>query len=108
MKLKLFPDRTANERRAATKDAFAIFLLFAGVAVVGFGIFALGGAIPPSDNSLWSTIRWGALVLGGIAGWCALQAAFEAMVAATIGPERAIALLAVVGLVGVIVTWAAW
>lgn len=104
---RLFPPRSAEERRADTRSATVICAAFAVVALAGLGLFLFAGEMPPAANATWSTLRWGGLIIGLMAAYLSIQSLLELVIAATIGPERALAILAAVGLIGGLAVWLA-
>ncbi|MCK4207586.1 hypothetical protein J3U99_22825 [Brucella pituitosa] len=105
MRFNIFPHRSAKERTSETKSAIATCASFGAVALVGLGLFFFGGNVPPHGNSIWGTIRWVGLVIGAFSAYLAVQSLFEAAIAATIGPERAIALMVVLLAIGALFGW---
>ncbi|WP_266065064.1 hypothetical protein [Brucella intermedia] len=51
------------------------------------------------------TIRWIGLVIGAFSAYLTVQSLFEAAIAATVGPERAIALMVVLLAIGALFGW---
>ena len=105
MRFNIFPHRSAEERASETKSAIATCASRGAVALVGLGLFFLGGEVPPRGNSIWVTIRWVGLVIGAFSAYLTVQSLFEAAIAATIGPERAIALMVVLVAIGALFGW---
>ena len=105
MRFSIFPRRSVEDRKSETRHTLAITILFAAVSLIGLGLFFYGGDVPPVRNSMWSTFRWVALVVGAISVFLAIQSLFETAIAATIGPERAIAIMAVMLLIGALFGW---
>ncbi|MEP7454200.1 hypothetical protein [Phyllobacterium sp. SB3] len=108
MKFRIFPEYSARERETETKATIATCAFFAVVSVIGLGLFFYGGEVPPTGSSFWSTIRWGALLVGAISAFCTIQSLFDVMIAATVGPERAIAMIIVVTFGGAVFAWLAY
>ncbi len=105
MKFNIFPRRSAEERASETRSAITTCSSLGAIALVGLGIFFLGGDVPPHGNSIWMTIRWIGLVIGAFSAYLTVQSLFEAAIAATVGPERAIALMVVLLAIGALFGW---
>lgn len=103
--MRLFPSRTPEERRSERRDALWVFGFFVIVSLSGFALFFLGEELPPSGDSIYSIARWIGLIVGGASLYLALQSLFEALVVATIGYERGLALIVVVGAVCAFLAW---
>lgn len=105
MKFNIFPRRSAEERASETRSAITTCASLGAMALAGLGIFFLGGDVPPQGNSVWVTIRWFGLVIGAFSAYLTVQSLFEAAIAATIGPERAIAIMVVLLAIGALFGW---
>jgi hypothetical protein len=105
MKFNIFPRRSAEERASETRSAITACASLGAIALAGLGLFFFGGDVPPHGNSIWVTIRWVGLVIGAFSAYLTVQALFEAAIAATVGPERAIALMVVLLAIGALFGW---
>ena len=105
MKFRIFPNRTQEDKAFETRDAVATCLIFTVGALGGLGLFFFGGEMPPRGSSVWSSVRWIALVVGAISSYGVVMSFLEGVVAATVGTERAIAILAVVVVLGGFASW---
>ena len=104
---RLFPPRPAEERKADIRSAATICAAFAIVALTGLGLFLFAGELPPAATSSWSMLCWGGLIVGSIAAYLSVQSLLELVIAATIGPERTMAIFAALVLVGGLAMWLA-
>jgi hypothetical protein len=105
MKFRIFPQRSIEERTSETRGAIAICASFAAVSLIGLGLFFYGGDVPPVGKSLWSTIRWVALLCGAISLYLTVQGLFELVIVATVGPERFFAIMVGLGLIAALFGW---
>ena len=105
MRFNIVPRRSADDRRSEARFGIATTAFFAAVSLIGLGLFFYGGDVPPVRNSTWSTLRWIALLVGAVSVFLTIQSLFETAIAATIGPERAIAIMAVLLLIGAFLEW---
>ena len=105
MRFSIFPHRSVEERTSETRDAIATCAFFAALSLIGLVLFFYAGEVPPVGKSSWSIIRWVALLVGAISALLSIQSLFEAAIAATVGPERAIAIMIVLLLIGALFGW---
>ena len=105
MKFRIFPRRTHEDKASETREAVVTCLIFTVGALSGLGLFFFGGEMPPTGSTVWSSVRWIALVVGALSAYGAAQSFLEVVVAATVGTERAIAILAAVALLGGLASW---
>lgn len=103
--MKLFPPRTPEDRRSERVDAFWVFGFFALLSLAGLGLFIFGGELPPSGDSIYAIARWIGLIVGSVSLYLAIQSLLEALLVATIGYERGLALLVAVGAIGAFLAW---
>ena len=89
----------------SARSAITTCASLGAIALAGLGIFFLGGDVPPHGNSIWVTIHWIGLVIGAFSAYLTVQSLFEAAIAATVGPERAIALMIVLLAIGALFEW---
>lgn len=105
MGFQLFPKRTPQERRGERRDALQAAGLFGLIALAGLGLTVLVAVIQPERESWWVTIGFIGLATFLIGLYLALQSVFEFTIAATIGMERAIAIVMVMVIAGGLLTW---
>ena len=92
--MRIFPPRDPEDR----VTAFFTVLLFLAITAVAAVLFFFGGTFPPDNAGVWIMARWAAALIMLFCGYLTLQAVFELFVHLTIGPERFIALMIVLGL----------
>ncbi|QYX55493.1 hypothetical protein K1T73_10280 [Roseovarius sp. SCSIO 43702] len=104
--MRFFPPRDPRQKREETIGWLFVFLFFLVLALVGLGLFFVGGLYyPPEGGTIWHKVVWGGLVVGGIASILALQALASAFVEWSLGPERFIAIMMAAGALVLLYGW---
>ncbi len=103
MKFRIFPKRDIEERKSETRGEIAMCAVFAAAALIG--LFFYGGDVPPAGKSLWSIVRWVALISGAISLYLTIQGLFELVIVTTLGHERFFAILVGLGVVAALYEW---
>lgn len=103
MSFRIFPHRSSEERKLDIRSAMVACGVFAFIAAAGIAAFL----VMPAGGDWWASFRWLFLLAGVLSFFLTLQSLFELVVAATLGPERAFALVAVLAGLAALCAWLA-
>lgn len=96
--MKLFPRRNPSEVHEDRVASLIGVLVFAGITGVAAFVFLYGGSFPPGIEGLWNSVRWGAALVALVCAYLTCQAILEFFIHMTVGIERFLALIIVLGI----------
>ncbi|WP_299686070.1 hypothetical protein [uncultured Tateyamaria sp.] len=93
--MRLFPKRDPEDGKITLIGLY----IFGGTCAISTLLFVYGGTgFPPPTEGIWGSIRWIAALVALFSAYLTLQVVFELFVHFTIGMERFIALIIVLGI----------